>query len=371
MRRKEDNVKILFAGRYSEEKILSGPERTSKDIFDEYASNHSAVFLQYFFDGRKFSLFKKLFGKQTTEYGIGKVFTLGIFRIIPFLVSYRPEIIHLLNYERFAVILYLYSLVFKTAVIYSSHGIIKFENTAIKKQRGRKIYKDNFCERIFIRYSDKIIFPSEEAKNTAGKYYKLPEEKTVIIPNIAGGLFYDIAKINSESLPIKAVIYYKNSLNKSGYEMLLGTLNLLKSGTEIYLLTNELTDFQHGKFLNLYVQVMMPQDKLAEFYADKNVFLSLNSYDTFSISTAEAMASGLIPIVTNETGISAYINNGVNGFKIAYGDTSILGEILDRISSMNSNEIISLSQKTKKTAEAFRIDKIFSRYTELYRECVK
>lgn len=371
MRRKEDNVKILFVGRYSEEKILSGPERTSKDIFDEYASNHSAVFLQYFFDGRKFSLFKKLFGKQTTEYGRGKVFTLGVFRIIPFLVSYRPEIIHLLNYERFAVVLYLYSLVFKTAVIYSSHGIIKFENTVIKKQRGRKIYKDNFCERIFIRYSDKIIFPSEEAKKTAGKYYKLPEEKTVIIPNIAGELFYDIAKINSELQPIKAVIHYKNSLNKSGYEMLLGTLNLLKSKIEIYLLTNELSGFQSEKFPNLYVQEMMPQEKLAEFYADKNVFLSLNSYDTFSISAAEAMASGLIPIVTNETGISEYINNGVNGFKIAYGDTSKLGEMLDRISSINSDEIKSLSQKAKETAEAFRIDKIFSRYMELYRECVK
>jgi len=38
---------------------------------------------------------------------------------------------------------------------------------------------------------------------------------------------------------------------------------------------------------------------------------------------------------------------------------------------MISDEITSLSRESKKTAEAFRIDKIFSRYLELYRECVK
>ena len=368
MRIKEDKLKILFAGRYSEENILSGPERTAKDIFDEYTLQHQAVFLQYFFDGRKFSVLKKLFGKQIKEHGRGKVITLGALRIIPFLISYRPEIIHLLNYERFTLILYIYRMVFKTAIIYNSHGIIKFENTVIKKQKGSKIFKDNFCEKIFLKYSDKIIFPSEGAKKTAGNFYKIDEEKPIIMPNIAGRLFYDRTNDIPQTKSIKAVIHYKNSLNKSGYEMLLGTLNLLKSRIEIYILSNELTSFQSVKFPNIYVQELMPQEKLAEFYADKNIFLSLNSYDTFSISAAEAMASGLIPIVTNETGISGYINHGVNGFKISYGDTSMLAEIIKKISEMQDKEKISLSREAKKTAEAFRLDKVFNMYLKLYRE---
>ena len=130
----------MFAGRYPEGGVISGPEMTAKSMFEEHCVNNNSVFLQYFFDGRKYSFFKKLFGR--TEEQDGRIITLGIFRIIPELRRKHPEIIHLITYERFAVIFYIYKLLFKVKILYNSHGIVRYENSELKKIPAFYRFKD-------------------------------------------------------------------------------------------------------------------------------------------------------------------------------------------------------------------------------------
>lgn len=368
MKRTKDNINILFAGRYSEGEILSGPEVTAKSIFQEHCLDNSSVFIQYFFDGRKNSIFKKLFGNETADIKNCKVLTLGLFRIIPELRRRRPDVIHLITFERFAVIFFMYRLLFSVKIIYNSHGIIQHENSELKKLPLFHRFKDKFCEKIYLKYSDKIIFPSEIAMDMANKYYKPDESKGVILPNGVSEIFFKGKANPKQPGKIKAVMHYKNELNCSGFELLERALSSITIALDIFILTNiEITLPQPGN-ITFYVNKMMPSEKLPEFYADKDVFLSLNKYDTFSIASAEAMASGLIPVVTTQTGISRYIQNGVNGFVFDYFDVIGLTEILNSLDALEKQKKYELSSAAFKTVEELKWGYVYQLYSELYRK---
>jgi len=58
-------MKIVYIGRYNESEILTGPEKVAKRIFHNMTKiNSNCVFVEYFFDGAKYNIWKKLFGKE-------------------------------------------------------------------------------------------------------------------------------------------------------------------------------------------------------------------------------------------------------------------------------------------------------------------
>ena len=87
-------MNVVYIGRYNDTEILSGPEKAAKRIFNEHIKHCEGTFIQYFFDGRKYGIIKKLFGKDFKELNNSKVYTLGLFRIVPTLIKLKPRIIH-------------------------------------------------------------------------------------------------------------------------------------------------------------------------------------------------------------------------------------------------------------------------------------
>lgn len=371
MNRKENKLNIIYAGRYSENNILSGPELTAKSIFEEHCSNNTSEFIQYFFDGRKYSIFKKLFGKEELKLGKGTVLTLGIFRIIPMLRKFKPDIIHLITFERFALILFVYRMIFKVNIVYNSHGVIQYENTVLKKSKGFLNLKDKFCERIFMKYSGKVIFPSVSTLDLAEKYYNFDETKAVILPNGVLKVFYSKKIKSASENNLKAVILHKNILNNSGIEFLFYALSKADFVLDIYIITNSEISIPQNSNINYCLAETMAVSLLADFYSDKDIFLSLNSYDTFSISTAEAMASGLIPVITNETGISRYIDSGINGFTFDHNNKEKFLEILNSVINLRDVERLRISNAVSDTMSNLSWGNVYEMYSEIYREMVK
>ncbi len=368
LRKREDNIKILFAGRFAESEILSGPERFASSLFYHISAKQSVTFIQYFFDGREHSIFRKLFGRQEKTIGTGKIITLGLLRVLPFLALYRPDVIHLLQFERFGVLLYIYRVFFNVKIVYNCHGVVQHENSVIKNITGYLKFKDNFCEKVFMKYSDVIVFPSIAARAKAEEYYKTGRSKTAILPNFAGEEFSAAGHTSLSTGRLKAVIQHRNHFTQSGMDLLFESAGNVKSPMDVYIVTD--IDIRlPGKGNAAFHKIpLMKAGMLAEFYRDKDVFLSLNSYDTFSIAAAEAMASGLIPVVTNETGIAAYINNKINGFKIDYGNNNALAETLDMIAGLDRTQIAQLSKAAADTAAEFSGEKAFNGYASIYKE---
>ncbi len=354
---------VVFAGRYPGAEILPGPLLTAKNLFESYTAENKSVFIQYFFDGRKYSIWKKLFRMQALPAGNGSVMTCGIMRIIPLLRQLKPEVLHLTGFERFAVIFFIYRMLFKLKIIYNSHGIIRHENEAIKKLKGFTAYKDKFCEKIFLKYSDKIIFPSLTALETAKQYYELNENKFSVIPNSVDDIFYTVSPFKGTNTPLKAVMMVKNTLNFSGLSLIKEALTAAELPVEIIIITDSDTGISNSSVKSVKP---MGHPALAKLYSDKDIFLSLNSYDTFSISTAEAMASGLIPVVTVQTGISSYIKQGENGFIVS--NSKELQNTLENLSKLNEAELTRIKQGAKSTSMEFKSTNINRMYSDIYKE---
>ena len=367
MTRHKDPV-IVYAGRFSTGEKLSGPEKTAKRIFREHSINSKACFIQYFFDGRLYGLKQKLFGKESNNHGENAtVLTFGLLKIFRALNQIKPDIIHIITFERFAIMFILYSMIHKTKIVYNVHGVVTYENNELKKIPFLQRLKDRFCERLFIKRSNKLIFNSENTIDLAEKYYRIDELKAIILPN---GIDEEFRKnrISGGSGPrLKAVFMIKNELSKTGLEFLNDFLNISESGIDLFIISQSKPGIKASEIVNVSWITPMPALELAEFYGNKDIFLSLNSYDTFSISTAEAMASGLIPVITSQTGISRYIDNGHNGFIVEYGDCTKLNEILKIIEGYNLSQKQMIQNNAKLIYESLAWKNVYEMYLNLYR----
>jgi glycosyltransferase involved in cell wall biosynthesis len=359
---------VVFLGRYSESEILSGPEKTSKRIFFEHTKLNHSYFIQYFFDGRKYGIIKKLFGKGKADViNNSEILTLGLFPALLKLLKLKPKIIHVITFERFAVLAFFCKILFKTRIIYNTHGIVTYENTELKKTPFLLRQKDRFCEKLFLKYSDIIIFYSENSIDIAEKYFKLNEARAVILSNGIDDVFSSSReKPKSKSENLRLVIHYQNELHSGSIDFLNKCLEKITLPIEIFIVGNEKASIINPStcFKVNYVEKMTPK-KLSEFYSDKDIFLSLNNYDTFSISTAEAMSAGLVPIVTEETGMSRYIWHGENGFTVKYGDFGKLAELINNLQS-GKIALSELSLNASKIFEILTWSQIYESYKNFY-----
>lgn len=357
---KEKITKIVFLGRYNPSEELSGPEKVSKRIFAEHTKKNKSSFIQYFFDGRKFSIRQKLFGceeRQLTDNS--EVITAGIFKIYSILRKEKPDIIHIIMYERFAIIAVLYKIFNNVKIIFNMHGIAAYENSHLKRTSFFYKMKDKFCEKLIVTHSNKILFTSREALDIAERHYLLNDDKMVIIANGIDNIFHNGTKTK---LPqkLRAVFIFSNELYNTGLNFLKDYISRAPFSFELYIITR----FNTG--INAIHTPPMQANELKEFYKDKDIFLGLNSYDTFSISAGEAMASGLVPVITQQTGISRFIENGHNGFTVNYGNVNELDNAIKKYISLSDADKISVSKNASVVYNELKWDNIYSAYVNIY-----
>ena len=369
----KNNPAVLFAGRYNPGETLSGPEKTAKRIFTVRSGvnndRNRTVLIEYFFDGREYGTFKKLFGNETFYISsIATVKRLGLFRLPGELKRNNPGILHIITFERFAVILLLYAKLKKVKVIYNSHGAVNFENTTLKKTGIFHKFKDKTAEMLLLKLSDKIVFPSEAVIDISKRYFKFGDNKAVILPGGIDSKFYKKGFIPGSGKPLKAVFIYKNIYSSSGLKFLNSFLDELTVKLELHIISPVNIAPAGNEFVTIFNYKPMNASELADFYCDKDVFLSLNSYDTFSISAAEAMASGLVPVITKQTGLERYIENTVNGFVVDYGDTKGLIECINSINGFTENRLKEIKLNASGIYETLKWKDVYELYNNLYKE---
>ena len=108
----------------------------------------------------------------------------------------------------------------------------------------------------------------------------------------------------------------------------------------------------------------MSQDSLSEFLSDKHFVIKSNEFDSFSIFTAECMAMGVIPIISENTGIKELIDNNVNGFVLKQKENISLQ--LKNIFE-NKFDLDKISLNTSKIYEKLNWEKISEQYISLYK----
>jgi UDP-glucose:(heptosyl)LPS alpha-1,3-glucosyltransferase len=104
------------------------------------------------------------------------------------------------------------------------------------------------------------------------------------------------------------------------------------------------------------------------YYAAAECFVLPTRYDTFSLATLEAMASGLPVIVTTAAGVSEYLADGQDSIILQDpGDVAMLVRHLDRLMTDEALRRV-MGENARRTAEGFSWDKVAERTLAVYRK---
>lgn len=366
-------MNIIYIGRYNESEEISGPEKVAKRIFNLAEKEHNTAFIEYFFDGTKYGIIKKLFGYENTYEGDKRnIFRLGLFRILPFIIKFKPEILHIITFERFSLVAYLYKIFTRARIIYSVHGIAKYENKNFKKLTHALKTKDAFCEKIFISFSDMFLFLSIHQLNIAKKYYKIKDSKIRFINNGIDKEFSAAAILHEVHNDVRSLVFIGDSDRKDkDFNFLYSSLEKISEKCNLYIIGKFNKDKYKTKIGNVSIIAVdrVSKDLLIKNLIDKDIFISSSFYDTFSIAAAECMSMGLVPIVTDTTGISKLIANGENGYIVKHGNRS---ELAERINTLLKNNILrkEMSCKAVQIYKQLNWENIFSSYEKVYNELI-
>lgn len=76
---------------------------------------------------------------------------------------------------------------------------------------------------------------------------------------------------------------------------------------------------------------LIPHYKMNDFWSKLDIYLNLSDYEGTSISMLEAMGNGVIPIVTNVSGVDLFVKNEINGFVINKRDIETAEKIISYV----------------------------------------
>ena len=364
-------MKIIFLGRYNPSENLRGPEKVAKRLFENISlQNQNIIFIEYFFDGRKYNYIKKIFGFEKFIINRKTIFRLGLIKLFLFLEKEKPEIIHIITFERFAFIAFIYKIFHNVKIVYTVHGIICYENNFLQRNISY-LYKlkDKYFEKVVFKYSDKIIFLSNISLKFAQKYLNVEKEKVEIIPNGVDKCFYEIKRSKENNSPLKTVVVGDYFRKEKGLDFLINSLKDVQFHIELYVIGTLTNIYEHVNNINLKINCVdkLDQYEYANFLSDKDLIISSSFYDNFSISVVEGMAAGLVPIVTRETGMSELIQNGINGFIFDYGDSSV---VIDLLRNLSTYKLKTISENSRKIFIQISWENINYRYLKVYNSLI-
>ena len=356
-------MKVVFLGRYNPSEFLSGPEKVARRIFSMHALENETEFITYFFNGNQHGLWKKLFGHETMAMeNKSRIVRCGIVSVIFRLMTQRPEVIHIINYERFAKAALIFKKFSKARIIYTVHGIAAYENSNFKSVTAKYMENDLKTEASLFKYSDKIVFLSEQSLQIAESIYDIDRSKCVILPNGVDEVFYCKSPKDFDSVTLELVFIGNIERKEKGFEILKNALSYLEIDYRLHVINSG----RKGTEGRIFFHASMDAKELATFLADKHIFISSGSYEPFSLSAVEAMASGLVVIVSKDTGMSRYIKNGMNGFVYDTADNQQIPEIISQLQSDRSL-LKSVSTEAKKIYFTLSWSKVHELYKDLYR----
>jgi glycosyltransferase involved in cell wall biosynthesis len=368
-------MKIVLIGKYNESELLSGPEKVAKRLFENIRLiNSDTVFIEYFFKySGKSSFLLRLFGSKEL-YKSANVKTLGILPLFFYLIKNQPDIIHLVTEERFQASIFLYKLFLKSKILLTAHGLLRYESSHLKtKPSLYSRLKIKLLEFLLFNFSDKIVFVSKKLLDFSLNYYKLDLNKTVIIPNGVDKIFFNETPKALPERSLKIVLYCGDIKDSNVVERLKiifdNTITNMK--IELFVITKVVPKDYFTDWLTIRFSTVVSAPELAEFLRDKDLYLNINNYESFSIFALECMASGIIPVVFKEVGMSPYIQNGINGFILSCADGSEeLKSIVRDLIEHKKYDFSFISRNASRIVEELNWSKISCKYMDLYKALI-
>lgn len=200
--------------------------------------------------------------------------------------------------------------------------------------------------------ADRIIVLSEFARETFLKAGVSPE-KIVVLP-----LGLDLTRFTAKTIkpvtaPLQLLYFGSLSLRKGVQHLLEATRDFSPDTLQLTFIGGIephfhpiLKKYSHAKYLP-----PLPQAQLAKRLQDFDAYVLPTLEDGFGQTLPQAMASGLVPIVSENCGARDFVESGVNGFRIPAGSVGELRRTLLKLTE-EPGQIASLAEKAIQSASS-------------------
>ncbi len=194
---------------------------------------------------------------------------------------------------------------------------------------------------------DKTIATSSKIYNSLLENYKIPPNKIVMKENAL--IFDKEDALQSKTyscgkLPIRIAFAARLEVLQKRTDLLLNLVELLEKHKVNYEINiagrgsyeEKLRDYIKEKKLGNKIKMLgvFEADKLKEYWKKQDVYLNLSDFEGMSLAMLEAMLYGVVPVVTDVSGVSDVITHGYNGYVSCIQDIS---DIANNIKSLDEN----------------------------------
>lgn len=271
------------------------------------------------------------------------------------------------------------SVITQTPAVASIHGLLHHEMTSSARLYG------TFAARAV----DRTVAVSEVLRRQVIEKYHAPKGKVVAIHN-----GFDPARLSKPTADLisktrsrlqlsehsKVVVAIGNVKEVKGYRYLIEAIEILAQQLpEIRLLIagddaskSELGLEQLVRDRNLakHVTFLGQVSDIASLFAVSNLYVCSSLHEGFSLTTVEAMASGLPVIVTASGGPEEIVGGAECGLVVPPANGNELAEAMRRIFSDSALSGKIAEAGKKRVTELFTLSRMIAKHSELYRQLV-
>jgi UDP-glucose:(heptosyl)LPS alpha-1,3-glucosyltransferase len=229
------------------------------------------------------------------------------------------------------------------------------------------------------RATRSVIAVSEKVKTDIQRHYGLDEKKIRVIPlGVDAEAFHPRnrsawRRVTRERLGLAlgdlVVAFVGRDYRLKGLATLLKAVSLADAGIQVLAIAvapnPELTAIAAGR-----VTFVDSAPHVAPYFAAADCFALPTRYDTFSLATLEAMASGLPAIVSRAAGVSEHLRDGVDALVLEDpADTMTLAAHLRRLADDRAFRA-QIGSAGRETAERFSWEWVTDQTVDVYRQAL-
>lgn len=347
-------MNIVLFGEYTDKEVFNGPEKFTNRLFENLSvPGNTVTLIGYFQDGTRYSLYKKLFGYEilsTNPYG--RAMRLGVIRMIIFLAAERIDVVHILHFLRYPVLAFLFSAVRRFPVVQTIHCIQSYEYRHFSLPISSHIKKVNLrYERFYNSVNSKMVFVSRLTEELFRSTYRRQVRCDIIYLGIDQE-FHEQQRKRTQSAVPRCVIMVESGRKEKGLHRLLSLLHHVAYPIELFIISDTV---QHPtvthSMITVHYHQRMTSAEYAEFLADKEYYLLLSDFETFSIAAAEAMSCGVVPVISQFCGIKDFVRHGENGLQFDLLDPMSLPALMEQYVAGKKD----FDRLSANAAETFRV----------------
>jgi len=226
-----------------------------------------------------------------------------------------------------------------------------------------------FIVNIIILFSNKITFitKAQLKEYSKGVFFKyLLEKKSIVINN-----FIEEDKIiKSKKQYPNSVIFVGNLEKAKGFDDLLKVINSLKRLIKFTIIGRGKLESHIPKDKNITYIKSVDSKNILKYYDQSSIFILPSYTEVFPVTITEAMARGLVILVSKIPGMEEIVKEDKNGYLFSPGDLNEIKKIILYLKKY-PKEIKRISINNLKDIWKFAAEKKLLEYAKIYKELLK